>query len=212
MQAQYGLGRHTVYIGQDNATQLMKWNQLARLSFIPCMALAKVSICFFLLRILDSRTHAHFRTYIWLVMGASVVSNIVLLVVWALQCIPFEATWDPNIDGQCLSQSVVVDVAYVQAGQCYRVFGETWQLIGSRLQPRDRHSLCSFPCLFLQHCLYEVENKKRLDYAGCTRHAVSRNTLTHKVYFFSNFAKDFRDCCTPNSLSARSWASERLKL
>ena len=117
MQVHYGLGRHDIYIGEPNAIETLKWNQLARLTFIPTVALVKMSICFFLLRILDPRSHPHFRIYIWLVMGASVITNIILLIVWAIQCIPLDAVWDPHIEGQCLSQTIVVDIAYVQAGQ-----------------------------------------------------------------------------------------------
>ena len=117
LQVQYGIGRHWFYLGEENTIQAMKWNQLARLTFVPSMALLKTSICFFLLRILDPRTHPHFRAYIWLVMAASVVTNIVLLIVWSIQCIPLDAVWDPRIEEKfCLSQSVVVDIAYLQAG------------------------------------------------------------------------------------------------
>ena len=116
LQVQNGLGRHVFWLDEESAIMAMKWNQIGRMTFIPSVALIKTSVCFFILRILDARTHPRFRTYIWLVMAASVISNIVLLVVWSVQCIPLDAAWDPRIEGTCLSPSVVVDVAYVQAG------------------------------------------------------------------------------------------------
>lgn len=135
LQVHYGVGRHALYVGEQNAIQALKWNQFARMTFVPTMALVKMSICFFMLRILDSRTHPHFRIYIWLVMAASLVSNIVLFVTWAIQCIPLDAVWDPNIQGSCTSPTLVVDVAYVQAGKFLMTTTTTMQRMLRLLTP-----------------------------------------------------------------------------
>lgn len=73
----------------------------------------KVSICLFLMRIPASK--ALIRP-LQIAVVVLVVSNIVLTVLWVVQCRPISAVWDFNIHGHCFSRGELERIIISQAG------------------------------------------------------------------------------------------------
>ena len=66
----------------------------------------KLSICFFLLRLLD-KTHPRFRA---IIVANITVYGIVLVIfsfIEGFQCIPLSKVWSPNTPGRCLSKTAI---------------------------------------------------------------------------------------------------------
>ena len=104
------------YLSPEQIVEARKWGQLGELQTSGAIALVKVSICLFLLRILD-RTRKEFRRFIWILMVFSLAGNIALIITWFLQCIPLKALWNPTIHGKCIPGAAIVDVVYVGTGK-----------------------------------------------------------------------------------------------
>jgi len=48
---------------------------------------------------------------------ALIVSNIVLTVLWIVQCIPIEAAWDDTKPGKCFSRGQLLRIIFSQSGK-----------------------------------------------------------------------------------------------
>ena len=112
----YGLGRHQSFLSKYQFKEFQKytfgeWIQ----TFFTLMA-TKVSICLMLLRI---SPYKHIRRPIQLLVGFLILSNVVLSLVWILQCNPVDAAWDcdKRETAKCFSQGQVQRVIMSQAGK-----------------------------------------------------------------------------------------------
>ena len=76
------------------------------------MTATKISICYFLLRVVVSRTHL-WITYA--VMALNILSGIAFFFITLFQCRPVDAFWnrDPLNPGRCLGMDVVITITYV---------------------------------------------------------------------------------------------------
>lgn len=66
--ATYGFGRHQQFLSETKLIQARKYSELAVLIAILAILLIKMSICFFLLRLIE-RTHRVFFWFTWFLMG-----------------------------------------------------------------------------------------------------------------------------------------------
>ena len=72
----------------------------------------KVSICFFLLRIPINKKYIRpLQVSIVLL----IVSHVAIIFVWVFQCHPVAAAWNSNIDGQCFTRKMMLNVILAQA-------------------------------------------------------------------------------------------------
>ena len=74
----------------------------------------KVSICFFLLRILDGCSR-RLTLPLQISIVILILSNIALTLTWIFQCNPIKGVWDIGISAQCLSREQLLDVVLAQA-------------------------------------------------------------------------------------------------
>lgn len=75
----------------------------------------KVSICYFLLRLQKLSISKQLIRPIQAAIVVLIVSNIVLTLMWILQCIPAWATWDIGVKGKCLDKQILMNVILAQA-------------------------------------------------------------------------------------------------
>ncbi|KAL2040026.1 hypothetical protein N7G274_007429 [Stereocaulon virgatum] len=72
----------------------------------------KISICLFLMRI--PTTKAFIRPLQAAVVGL-IVSNVVLTLLWIVQCRPLEGAWDKDLTSKCFSRGQLLRIIIAQA-------------------------------------------------------------------------------------------------
>lgn len=77
--------------------------------FLSGFVFIKVSICLTLLRIAVIKWH---RRTLWVLIGISVVSTILVDFYVLLQCQPIAATWG-EVKGVCLSSTITVSITFI---------------------------------------------------------------------------------------------------
>ncbi|KAL8419251.1 hypothetical protein RB594_002457 [Gaeumannomyces avenae] len=99
-----GAGRHIEYIAPDNFVRAMFYNFATQPIVLAALGLARLSVCFFLLRFAQSRPVK------WIIHIAAVITallTVVGIVQTLTQCTPMAFTWDKSIvGGQCLLRRV----------------------------------------------------------------------------------------------------------
>ncbi|KAL8420944.1 hypothetical protein RB596_001931 [Gaeumannomyces avenae] len=108
-----GAGRHIEYIAPDNFVRAMFYNFATQPIVLAALGLARLSVCFFLLRFAQSRPVK------WIIHIAAVITallTVVGIVQTLTQCTPMAFTWDKSIvGGQCVSQTYLVISSYVSS-------------------------------------------------------------------------------------------------
>jgi hypothetical protein len=97
-----GTGRHEFYLNMHQIMESGKLNTLAQPWYIMSTCFSKVSVCLFLLRIIEhqNRNWDFFLcSLISLVVAVDCATSISILV----QCQPLEKLWNPAVAGTCWS-------------------------------------------------------------------------------------------------------------
>ena len=108
----------------------------------------KVSICLFLLRIPVS------KVLIRPLQGAViflVVSNVILTLLWILQCQPIDAAWNTFVTGKCFGRGQLERIIIAQASKTLRHL-RIVDICFLALNVPPPRFLCSFACF----CLYSL--------------------------------------------------------
>jgi hypothetical protein len=108
-----GKGKRSVYLSKHNIELINMYGWYAQHVLFAAMALVKMSVCFLILRIRDSRK---LKWFIWFVIAVLVASSIELSIVLLVQCKPIAAYWRPKA-GHCWDPAVRIYSVYVQAGK-----------------------------------------------------------------------------------------------
>ena len=117
LEVDYGLGRHVQYIPSDHYEGFLKYNFLDWIQVFVTLALSKISICLFLLRI------SKFERWRWFLFGLIaflVVTHVPLTLLFTFQCIPLQKNWETvmgPVPGHCMSKKVVEKIIIVQGGE-----------------------------------------------------------------------------------------------
>ena len=112
----YGFGRHEYYITEHQYQEFRKYTYGEWIQTFFTLMFTKVSICLMLLRIVIARNIV--RPIQGLIVFL-VVSNIVLSLLWILQCNPVDAAWDATKrqDGSCFSTGQLQRIIMSQASR-----------------------------------------------------------------------------------------------
>ena len=112
----YGFGRHEYYITEHQYQEFRKYTYGEWIQTFFTLMFTKVSICLMLLRIVVANSIV--RPIQGLIVFL-VVSNIVLSLLWILQCDPVDAAWDltKRRDGSCFSTGQLQRIIMSQAGR-----------------------------------------------------------------------------------------------
>ena len=112
VQVHYGFGRHKADLTPQQYTEFQKYSYGEWIQTFQTLMLTKISICFFLLRIPVDR---YLLRPIQGAIIALVVSNVVLTLLWILQCSPVHKAWNPQHPGQCFTQGQLQRIIVSQA-------------------------------------------------------------------------------------------------
>lgn len=120
IEVDYGLGRHVRYLPLDHYEGFLKYNFLDWIQVFVTLALSKISICLFLLRI------SKFERWRWFLFGLIaflVVTHVPLTLLYMFQCIPIQKAWQSAqgpVPGHCMSKKAVEKIIIVQGGRSTR--------------------------------------------------------------------------------------------
>lgn len=108
-----GLGRHEYYLTptQQKNFEAIGWADFVQL-FITCL-LTKVSICLFLLRIVNSRK---VTKAMYAFIAAMVLFTMVSVFLFLGICRPLGAHWSVSVQGVCFSKRVVMNIVIAHGG------------------------------------------------------------------------------------------------
>ena len=112
VEVHYGFGRHKAYLTAHQLQEFQKYTYGEWIQTFTTLMWTKVSICLFLLRIPFTK---YLVRPLQIALGVLIVSNIILTVLWIVQCRPIAAVWDKSIDGQCFSKGQVQGIIFAQA-------------------------------------------------------------------------------------------------
>ena len=109
-----GLGRHEYYLepSQRRNYQALAWADWVQV-FITLL-LTKISICLFLLRIVNS---SKVTRLMYGLIGFMVLFTAVCVFLFLGICRPLKAHWDVGIQGTCLSDRQVESIVIAQGGR-----------------------------------------------------------------------------------------------
>lgn len=88
---------------------------MADLVEVVALGLAKVSVCLFIQRVLGKTTF-RFSFLPRILMVTVIVFHTADFFVYALQCRPIQAIWDPLVTGSCYSFQTSNTATYVVVG------------------------------------------------------------------------------------------------
>ena len=109
-----GLGRHEHYL---KPSQLRNYQALAWADWVQVfitLLLTKISICLFLLRIVNS---TKVTRLMYGLIGFMVLFTAVCLFLFLGICRPLKAYWDVGVQGTCLSDRQVESIVIAQGGR-----------------------------------------------------------------------------------------------
>ncbi|MCJ1456488.1 hypothetical protein MMC28_006849 [Mycoblastus sanguinarius] len=107
----FGLGRHVQYLPADHYVGFLKYNFLDWVQVFITLALSKISICLFLLRI---SKFERWRYFLFGLIAFLVLTHLPLTLLFLLQCIPLNKNWSTSVPGHCFSKRAVEKIIVVQ--------------------------------------------------------------------------------------------------
>lgn len=114
VEVHYGFGRHKQYLTPHELQEFQKYTWGEWIQTFATLMWTKVSICLFLLRIPVTK---------WLIrplqaaLVVLVVSNVILTILWIVQCRPVAAAWDESLNGTCFSKDQLRSIVFAQASR-----------------------------------------------------------------------------------------------
>ncbi|MCJ1428622.1 hypothetical protein MMC29_006532 [Sticta canariensis] len=112
-QIAWGLGRHAFYLTNHEFREFQKFSYGEWLQTFATLTFTKISICLLLLRITISR--GYIRS-LQALIAALVLTNVVLTVLWIVQCRPNpERAWNNEIPGTCFTKGQLERIIISQA-------------------------------------------------------------------------------------------------
>ena len=144
LEVSFGLGRHVQYLTPEHHQGFLKYNYLDWIQVFITLALSKISICLFLLRI---SKFERFRYFLFGLIAFLIISHAPLTLLYLLQCIPFNKNWRTDVSGYCFSKRAVEKIIIVQG-----VFSIVTDFIGA-----------AFPVILLWNAKLSLRTKVALN-------------------------------------------------
>ena len=114
VEVHYGFGRHKQYLTPFQLQEFKKYTFGEWIQTFATLMWTKVSICLFLLRIPFKKS---FVRPLQAALVSLILSNVILTVLWIVQCRPVSAAWDSSIKGQCFSKRQIECIIFAQASK-----------------------------------------------------------------------------------------------
>lgn len=99
----------------QDPTRALQFTYLARPWLMLGTTLAKISVCFFLLRTLGRRRPWNICLGMLILLLALV--NLAFALASNLMCRPLEKLWEPEVEGECFGVEAELGITYFQGGE-----------------------------------------------------------------------------------------------
>ena len=108
-----GLGQHRSILSTERYRNYLEYDYLDKALFFVALAVCKISICLFLLRLsqMNRLRHVLYGLMIFLIL-----THVPLFLMLLLQCQPLRKAWE-DVPGKCLSIEFVKNVIIAQGGK-----------------------------------------------------------------------------------------------
>ncbi|KAL8789922.1 MAG: hypothetical protein Q9195_006583 [Heterodermia aff. obscurata] len=116
----YGLGRHKHFLSTYQQSRFLKFDFLDWIQVFITLALMKISILLFLLRL---SKFDHLRRILWFLIAFIVLTHLPLTVLLVLQCRPVEKYWLEDLPGTCWAKTTREKIVIVQGGKVAKSLG-----------------------------------------------------------------------------------------
>lgn len=111
-----GIGKHIYAIPAENLTQLVRWQWYFTLFIVIGISFVKLSVAFFLLRIIH---RPYYRRFLYNMIGLLVPLTLVWFGTFASQCVPVSKVWEPFVRSpRCISRTTYWDLVIFNNGKC----------------------------------------------------------------------------------------------
>ena len=115
-----GFGRHEYYLPYSQLTRALKYVLLGEVFCILSLSFGKISICLFLLRILEQSHGKKKKIFLYFTIGLLVVTAAISLGQLLGQCNPVSKQWNPIIPGHCADPVIFTKISYFNGGMLVR--------------------------------------------------------------------------------------------
>ncbi|KAL8640208.1 MAG: hypothetical protein Q9228_002841 [Teloschistes exilis] len=114
VEVHFGFGRPSWYLTDHQIREFLKYTYGEWIQTFASLMWTKISICLFLMRIPVSKAYIRPLQAGIVIL---VVSNVVLTLLWILQCSPIAAAWDLDLkkDSKCFSKGQLQRIIIAQA-------------------------------------------------------------------------------------------------
>ncbi|KAL7275529.1 hypothetical protein RUND412_001513 [Rhizina undulata] len=109
LEVRYGAGKHIQDIPPDVFKHGMMLNFISQVLSICAIAFVKMSICLFLLRL---ATKPIYRRICYGILIFTGLYNLSCALEVIFQCTPIARAWDRTMEGQCMSATTLIGLAY----------------------------------------------------------------------------------------------------
>lgn len=109
---QAGMGRHLVCLTLQGISDVAKWSLISQILITVNLGLTKVSVCLFVMRVID-KAKKRITQLLWVLIAFIIISHLVQVLLFCLQCRPIQGVWDIFIKSTCFSANVTYLSAYV---------------------------------------------------------------------------------------------------
>lgn len=116
LQVHAGYGKHVRALRPSQIVETAKWTTSTEVQNLIGVYFVKVSVAFFVLRMI-SGTHRimwRFLVGFMIVLSVLMVANVLLI---CLQCIPMQKIWNPELTGRCIAPSDVEKISKAFSGK-----------------------------------------------------------------------------------------------
>ena len=109
---QAGMGKHLLCLTLTRIADVAKWSLISQILITVNLGLTKVSVCIFVMRVID-KAKRRLTQLLWVLIAFIIVSHLVQVLLFCLQCRPIEGVWNPFVKNTCFSTRVTYLSAYV---------------------------------------------------------------------------------------------------
>ena len=106
-----GYGHHQYYISGPSFARIQYYSYGILIQMFATLMWTKVSICLFLSRIPATRS---LKRPLYASVVVLLVSNLILTLLWILQCFPTKAAWDLTVQGKCFTKNQLLQIILAQ--------------------------------------------------------------------------------------------------
>lgn len=141
LQVHAGYGRHVYYLSKFQKVETLKWTTASEIQNVIGVCFVKISVCFFVLRMIEGTNNAIRRIFVsfMTILSVLMVANVLLL---CLQCIPIQGIWDSEIPAHCIAPSNVDNISKAFSGMLRPTKGNSCDLCSGSFRCGYRFSLC----------------------------------------------------------------------